>query len=92
MYISIYYHNGREPLIYFYRDANQNEIDVVLEENGTLYPVEIKKTANPDISDCKSFRELSKLKKNVGLGAVLCLKSERLHISREAVSIPVWEI
>jgi len=87
-----YLHNGREPAMYFYRDANQNEIDVILEENGTLYPIEIKKSANPGLNDCKSFRELSKLQKKVGLGSVLCLKGERLPLSREAVSIPVWEI
>jgi predicted AAA+ superfamily ATPase len=87
-----YFHNGREPAIYFYRDKNQNEVDLVLEENGTLYPIEIKKTASPGQSDYKSFRELEKLKKNVGLGAVLCLKAERMPLSREVVSIPVWEI
>jgi len=87
-----YLHNGREPAMYLYRDANQNEIDIVLEENGTLYPIEIKKTANPGLNDYKSFRELAKLKKKIGLGAVLCLKNERLPLSREVVSIPVWEI
>ena len=87
-----YYHNGREPLMYFYRDANQNEIDIVLEENGTLYPIEIKKTANPDLNDSKSFKELNKLQKKIGLGAILCMKGERLPLSREVVSIPVWAI
>jgi hypothetical protein len=87
-----YFHNGREPAMWMYRDANQNEIDVVLEQNGILYPIEIKKSMNPGLNDCKSFKELDKLKKKVGLGAVLCLKSERLAISREVVSIPVWEI
>jgi predicted RecB family endonuclease len=37
--------NGKEPLMYLYRDADQNEIDVVLEQDGTLYPVEIKKNS-----------------------------------------------
>ena len=87
-----YLHNGEEPLMYMYRDANQNEIDVVLEQNGTLYPIEIKKTANPSASDCKSFKELDKLKKKVGLGAIICLQDERIALSRNAVSIPVWEV
>jgi predicted AAA+ superfamily ATPase len=87
-----YLHNGEEPLMYMYRDTNQNEIDVVLEQDGTLYPIEIKKTANPSASDCKSFRELEKLKKKVGLGAIICLQDERLALSRNVVSIPVWEI
>ena len=87
-----YLHNGKEPAIYFYRDANQNEVDVVIEENGTLYPIEIKKTANPGLNDYKSFSVLTKLQKKVGLGAVLCLKPDRIPLSREVVSIPVWEI
>ena len=87
-----YFHNGREPAIYLYRDRNQNEIDMVLEENGTLYPVEIKKTTNPGSDDYQNFKELAKLKKKIGLGAVLCLKSERIALTREVVSIPLWEI
>ena len=87
-----YLHNGMEPTMWMYRDANQNEIDIVLEQNGTLYPIEIKKTMNPGLDNCKSFKELEKLKKKTGLGAILCLKPERLPISREVVSIPVWEI
>ena len=87
-----YAHNGIEPLMWMYRDANQNEVDIVLEQNGTLYPMEIKKSMNPDVNDCKSFKELKKLKKKVGLGAVLCLYKERTAINREIVSIPVWEI
>jgi hypothetical protein len=87
-----YYHNGAEPALWMYRDANQNEIDIILEQDGTLYPVEIKKTMNPALADCKSFRELNKLQKKIGLGVIICLKGERLAISREVVSIPVWEI
>jgi predicted AAA+ superfamily ATPase len=54
-----YLHNGREPAMYLYRDKNQREIDVVLDENGTLYPIEIKKTSNPGLNDYQSFRELT---------------------------------
>ena len=87
-----YFHNGTEPAMWMYRDTNQNEIDIVLEQDGTLYPVEVKKSMNPGLGDCKNFKELNKLQKKTGLGAVICLKPGRLAISREAVSIPVWEI
>ena len=87
-----YLQNGREPAMWLYRDSNQNEVDVVLEENNTLYPIEIKKTSNPGAGDYQGFKELVKLKKKAGLGAVLCLKPERIPLSREVVSIPVWEI
>ena len=78
--------------MFLYRDANQCEIDVLLEENGTLYPIEIKRTANPGSGEYQNFRELAKLQKKTGLGAVLCLKDERIPLSRDLVSIPVWEI
>lgn len=87
-----YYHNGREPAIYLYRDTDQREIDIVLEENGALYPIEIKKTANPGLGDYSKFSLLARLKKKVGLGAVICLQPERIPLSREVASIPVWEI
>ncbi|MCL2805920.1 MAG: ATP-binding protein [Treponema sp.] len=87
-----YLHNGAEPVMWMYRDSNQNEIDLVLEQDGALYPIEIKRTMNPNPGNCKSFKELEKLKKKIGLGAVICLKPERLALSREVVSIPIWEI
>jgi predicted AAA+ superfamily ATPase len=87
-----YLHNGASAYLWFYRDKNQNEIDLLIEQNGSLYPIEIKKTARPGSSDYGSFKELAKLQKPVGLGAVLCLKPERLPLSREVVSIPIWEI
>ena len=87
-----YTHNGREPLMFLYRDTNQYEIDVVLEENGTLYPIEIKRTANPGLSEYQNFKQLAKLQKKIGLGAVLCLKDERIPLTRDVLSIPVWDI
>jgi hypothetical protein len=44
------------------------------------------------LNDYNNFGLLAKLKKKVGLGAVVCLQPERVALSREAVSIPVWEI
>ncbi|MDR1474280.1 MAG: DUF4143 domain-containing protein [Endomicrobium sp.] len=87
-----YLHNGKEPLMYFYRDNNQSEIDVILEENGTLYPIEIKKTANPQTSNHKYFSQINKLNRKVGLGAIICLQPERIALNRDVISIPVWEI
>jgi predicted AAA+ superfamily ATPase len=90
--IKSYYHNGEDPAIYFYRDMDQREIDIVLEQDGTLYPVEIKRNATPSLGDYRNFKQLEKLGKKLGLGAVLCFRQERIALSREVVSIPVWEI
>ena len=90
--LKTYLHNGKEPAMYLYRDTNQNEIDIIIEENGILYPIEIKKTANPQASDYKHFNQIVKLNKKVGLGAIICLQAERIALNRDVVSIPVWEI
>jgi predicted AAA+ superfamily ATPase len=90
--IKSYFHNGKEPIIYLYRDTNQNEIDIVIEENGTLYPIKIKKTANPQVLDYKYFSQLGKLNKKIGLGAIICLQAQRIALNRNVISIPVWEI
>ncbi|GHU41862.1 ATPase [Spirochaetia bacterium] len=87
-----YWHNGENPLIYFYRDDDQKEIDFIIEKNMTLYPIEVKKTSNPQAFDFKNFRVLEKLGKTTGLGAVVCLQKERIPITRDVISIPVWEI
>jgi predicted AAA+ superfamily ATPase len=87
-----YWHNGLNPLIYFYRDTDQKEIDFIIEKNMTLYPIEVKKTAQANETDTKHFAALKKLGKKIGTGAVLCLGQNRIPINREIVSIPVWEI
>ena len=87
-----YWHNGDIPNIYYYRDADQKEIDFVMERNMTLYPIEVKKTANPDVSDCRVFKNLSVFKKPIGTGAVICLYEKTTSIAKDAISVPVWEI
>ncbi|MDR2428501.1 MAG: ATP-binding protein [Candidatus Margulisbacteria bacterium] len=88
-----YWHNGAVPNIYFYRDQDQKEIDFVLERDGTLYPLEVKKTAAPDSADAKHFQILKKFKKKIGLGAVICLYGKTITLPKQnAISVPVWEI
>jgi len=87
-----YWHNGEDPSIYFYRDADQREIDFVIERNMTLYPIEVKKTSAPTADSTRHFALLEKLKKPVGYGTVLCLRSSPLPLSKNATALPVWEI
>ena len=84
-----YWHNGKTPNIYFYKDADQREIDFVIEQNGGLYPVEVKKTATPSLTAAKSFNALNSLKKEVGTGAVICLRKKDIPLSRDIIAIPV---
>jgi predicted AAA+ superfamily ATPase len=87
-----YWHNGEEPSIYFYRDQDQREIDFVIERNGVLFPLDVKKTAAPFKTDLRNFAALKGLGKPVGQGAILCLYQDYLPINREIMSVPVWEI
>ncbi len=48
--------NGTRPNIYYFRNSNKEEIDLLFYENNTLYPVEIKKNPAPSIDSIKSFR------------------------------------
>lgn len=84
-----YWHNGREPRIFFYRDKEKREIDVILEENGTLYPIEIKKTATPDPRDTRHFAALQRLGVPVGPGAVVCLRQSHIPLAPNIHAVPV---
>lgn len=87
-----YRHNGLEENISFYRDKNGVEIDFIIEQNGFLHPIEVKKTATPDKHSCKSFSVLKDLGKKVGTGAVLCFYESIVPIDKDVLSIPMWEI
>lgn len=88
-----YLHNGDKPNIFFYRDTDQKEIDFIIEKDMTLYPIEVKKTANPNIEDCKIFKTLSIFKKKIGTGAIVCLYKKIISLpNKDIISIPVWEI
>ena len=88
-----YWHNGETPSIFFYRDSNGKEIDFLIEQDMTLYPIEVKKTAMPSNADIKNFEELDQLGKKRGTGAILCLYPKCISMpNQNVISIPVWEI
>ena len=73
--IKSYYNKGvLEPPLYFYRDKDMNEIGLLIEDGGTLYPLEMKKHADPQKKDIDAFALLDKIP-NVkrGSGGVICL-------------------
>ncbi len=82
-----------KPPLYFYRDSDKNEIDLLIEDGDTLYPVEIKTSSDPTKSMVKAFRCLSANKtKQVGAGALICLARELLPLTKSAWMLPVWMI
>jgi predicted AAA+ superfamily ATPase len=89
-----YYNDGVvKPPLYYYRDKDKNEIDVVIENGGILYPVEIKTTSDPTKSMVNSFCLLDGIPgKKLGSGAVICLAKERLPIKENVWILPVQNI
>jgi len=84
-----WWHHGRQPPVSFYRDKDKKEIDLLIRLDGTLYPVEVKKTAAPDRSAFGHFRTLERLALPVGPGCVLCLSSTRLPLSASVEAVPM---
>lgn len=82
-----YWHNGKEANFYFYRDSDQKEIDLLIEANNIIYPIEIKKTATPSKLAVKNFPVLNKLDKQIGHGALICLTSKTIPVSAEITAI-----
>lgn len=75
---------------YFYRDRDGNEIDLLIENGGTLYPIEIKKNADPEKSDVINFSILNKIPTIMrGQGGVVCLYENLVTLNGNDSSIPV---
>ncbi len=87
---SYYNYSPSEPPLYFYRDTNQKEIDLLIEDGDTLYPVEIKMTADPSPKDISAFGEIDKISGiKRGSGALICRRDEASPISENDYLIPV---
>lgn len=78
-----YYNDGIvRPPLYYYRDKDKNEIDLVIDDGEMLYPVEIKTSSDPTKSMVKAFKYLDNIPgKKVGPGAVVCLAKELLPLT-----------
>ena len=84
-----YYNSGEMPFLHYYRDKDNKEIDLLWEANGTLYPIEIKRTSNPDIRLTKTFRLLENSGKAVGNGGIICLNDDFLPLDSNNFIIPI---
>ncbi len=89
-----YYNDGIvKPPLYYYRDSDKNEIDLLIEAGDTLYPIEIKTSSDPTKPMVSAFRCLSANKtKQVGTGAVICLAKERLPLTDNVWMLPIGMI
>ncbi len=91
--IKSFANNGEDAPIYFYRDKDKVEIDLLIEENNTLYPVEIKKTASPNSEDAKNLYITSRIKNvQIGQNVILCNTDKVVSVQKgdvTALAIPL---
>jgi predicted AAA+ superfamily ATPase len=87
-----YQNNGVEPIAHYYRDKDGKEIDLILESNGALHPIEIKKTVSPSGSAARAFSVLDKASVPRGAGAVICTKNELSAVDEKTYILPVWAV
>lgn len=83
------WNSGKEPPAYYYRDKDGKEIDLLLVQDRSIHPVEIKKSASPRREWAERFSVLDRLKPERSAGSVVCLCRERLPLAENVSAIPV---
>lgn len=86
--IKSYYNAGKQPNLYYYRDVDKKEIDLLIIDGKKVYPIEIKKAKLPNHAD-KNFKVLDKLDMDVQTGLIICMNDELLPYSRTSWYCPV---
>ena len=81
------YSPSKANMIYF-RDSNAKEIDIFIEKNNKIHPLEIKKSANPDRREVKKFDVLGKTTVETGAGGIICMCEEPIPIDSSNCFIP----
>lgn len=87
-----YWHRGKEAPLWFWRTKEKKEIDVLLEVENRLHPLEIKLTGTPTKAMAKTILALQKTDESVGKGGIICLASQGLPIARGVTAIPVTQL
>ncbi len=89
--VKSYYNCGKRPDLYYYRDIDKKEIDLIINKGNSLYPIEIKKNKLPDKPD-KNFKVLNKLNMEIMPGIIFCLADELVPYNRETWLCPITAI
>ncbi|HPK17141.1 MAG TPA: ATP-binding protein [Clostridia bacterium] len=72
----------------YYRDSNDKEIDIFVEENNLIHPLEVKRSANPDVREVKKFAVLDKASLARGNGGIICMCEAPVPIDAQNCFIP----
>ncbi len=83
---------GDNALLWFYRDKDAKEVDAVIERDGALHPIEVKKSANPQKKDVRAFPVLERSGLEVREGMLVCMAQALGAIDRSCLIVPAWGI
>lgn len=89
--IKSYTNNGIDPKkrLYYYRDLNGKEIDLLIIYDNKVYPVEIKKSSNPKKDAIKNFDVVKDFNYEIGNGIVLCTMENIIAINENNYFLPI---
>lgn len=87
-FVKTYAYSKNKANLSYYRDSNAKEIDIFIEENNTIHPIEIKKSASPDRREIKKYSVIDKTALQRGCGGVVCMCEEVIPIDTQNCFIP----
>lgn len=90
--LKTYQNSAKECLLWYYRDKEMHEIDMIIESDGMLHPLEVKRSVNPGKELIGAFDILDKGSVPKGKGALLCMRPELSAVNSNNYIIPIWMI
>lgn len=87
-----YINCGIDQIINYYRDTNQNEIDLVILKDGKLMLIECKSGTNFDAEDVEAFNLLNDTRHQVNTNAIICNSLEAYSIREDVIVLPLSSI
>ena len=90
--IKSYKNAAKDCLFWYYRDKDNKEVDIILESDGMLHPIEVKRSVNPGTELVGAFSVLDKATTPRGSGAIICMRPELSAVDSNNLIVPVWYI
>ena len=87
--IKSYSNNGKNANFWYYRDKEKREIDLLIEEDGMIHPIEVKKSASPSKYMISNFSVLKNANLKIGSGGIVCLAQKVLPLDENNTVIPI---
>lgn len=90
--IKSYKNAAKDCLFWYYRDKDNKEVDMILESDGMLHPIEVKRSVNPGTELAGAFSVLDRATTPRGSGAIICMRPELSAVDSNNLIVPVWYI